>query len=70
MSHHEPQLTDEELLKPDQVAQKLQLDIRTVYRYIRDDKLRVVRLSAREFRIRRSELERFLRERETGNATD
>ena len=70
MSHHEPQLTDEELLKPEQVAQKLQLDIRTVYRYIRDDKLRVVRLSAREFRIRRSELERFLRARETGNATD
>jgi excisionase family DNA binding protein len=70
MSHHEPLLTDEELLKPEQVAQKLQLDIRTVYRYIRDDKLRVVRLSAREFRIRRSELERFLRERETGNATD
>ena len=70
MSHHEPQLTDEELFKPEQVAQKLQLDIRTIYRYIRDDKLRVVRLSAREFRIRRSELERFLRERETGNATD
>ncbi len=70
MSHHEPQLTDEELLKPEQVAQKLQLDIRTVYRYIRDDKLRVVRLSAREFRIRRSELERFLRERETGTGNE
>ena len=70
MSHHEPQLTDEELLKPEQVAQKLQLDIRTVYRYIRHDKLRVVRLSAREFRIRRSELERFLRERETSKGND
>ena len=70
MSHHEPQLTDEELLKPEQVAQKLQLDIRTVYRSIRDDKLRVVRLSAREFRIRRSELDRFLRARETDKDTD
>ena len=70
MSHQEPLLTDEELFKPEQVAQKLQLDIRTIYRYIRDDKLRVVRLSAREFRIRRSELERFLRECETDKATD
>jgi len=70
MSHHEPQLTDEELLKPEQVAQKLQLDIRTVYRYIRDDKLRVVRLSAREFRIRRSELDKFLRQREPAKTTD
>jgi excisionase family DNA binding protein len=65
MAHHEPVQTDEELLKPKQVADELQLHILTVYRYIRQEKLRVVRLSAREFRIRRSELKRFLRERET-----
>ena len=70
MSHHETVLTDEELLKPEQVAHKLQLNIRTVYRYIRNDELRVLRLSAREFRIRRSELERFLRERETSKGND
>ena len=70
MSHNEPLLTDEELLKPEQVAHKLQLDIRTIYRYIRQEQLRVVRLSAREFRIRRSELERFLRERETSKGHD
>ena len=70
MSHHELVQTDEELLKPKQVADELQLNILTVYRYIRQEKLRVVRLSAREFRIRRSELDRFLRERETDKVTD
>jgi len=70
MSHHELVQTDEELLKPKQVADELQLNILTVYRYIRQEKLRVVRLSAREFRIRRSELNRFLHEHETDKATD
>ena len=70
MSHHEQVQTNEELLKPKQVARELQSNIRTVYRYIRQEKLRVVRLSAREFRIRRSELDRFLRERETDKDTD
>ena len=69
MSHHELVQTDEELLKPKQVADELQLNILTVYRYIRQEKLRVVRLSAREFRIRRSELDRFLRARETDKGT-
>ena len=70
MSHHEHVQTNEELLKPKQVARELQSNIRTVYRYIRQEKLRVVRLSAREFRIQRSELDRFLREHETDKATD
>ena len=54
----------DELLKPKEVARELQVDIRTIYRYIREQRLRVVRLSTREFRIRRSELDRFLSERE------
>ena len=70
MSPQKPVPTDDELLKPKQVARELQSNIRTVYRYIRQEKLRVVRLSAREFRIRRSELDRFLRERETDKAID
>ena len=65
MSRNEPVQTDDELLKPKQVAEELQLNIETIYRYIRSQQLHVVRLSAREFRIRRSELDRFLRERET-----
>jgi len=70
MTHHEPVQTDDELLKPKQVAHELQLNIETIYRYIRQEQLRVVRLSAREFRIRRSELDRFLRARETDKDTD
>ena len=70
MSPNDQVQTDDELLKPKQVANELQLNIETIYRYIRQEQLRVVRLSAREFRIRRSELERFLRERETDKDTD
>ena len=70
MTHHEPVQTDDELLKPKQVANELQLNIETIYRYIRSQQLPVVRLSAREFRIRRSELDRFLQEHETGKYTD
>ena len=62
--------THDELLKPKQVAQELGVHLWTIYSYIRQQKLHVIRLSAREFRIRRSELKRFLRERETDKAID
>ena len=67
MAHHKQVQTNEELLKPKQVADELQLNIETIYRYIRQEQLYIVRLSAREFRIRRSELNKFLQERETGS---
>ncbi len=62
--------THDELLKLKQVAQELGVHLWTIYSYIRQQKLHVIRLSAREFRIRRSELERFLHERETDKTTD
>ena len=62
--------THDELLKPKDVAQELGVHLWTIYRYIRQQKLHVIRLSAREFRIRCSELERFLQARETGKRTD
>ena len=68
MSPTEPVQTDDELLRPQQVADELQLNIETIYRYIRTGQLPVVRLSAREFRIWRSKLNEFLRERETGKS--
>ena len=70
MPHQEQVQTDDELLKPKQVANELQLNIETIYRYIRQEQLYIVRLSAREFRIRRSELNRFLRQRESDKGTD
>ena len=57
---------NDELLTVEQVAAELQMHPDTVRRYIREKKLRAVRLSARDLRIRRSELNRFLKERETG----
>jgi excisionase family DNA binding protein len=55
----------DELLTVEQVAAELQLHPDTVRRYIREKKLRAVRLSSTNMRIRRSELDRFLKERET-----
>jgi excisionase family DNA binding protein len=55
---------DDELLTVRQVAQKLQVHFRTVERYIREHKLKALRLG-RYLRVRRSELNRFLSELET-----
>ena len=70
MSPNQQLQTEDEFLKPKQVAEELDLNIETIYRYIRSQQLRIVRLSAREYRIRRSELNRFLRERETSTGND
>jgi excisionase family DNA binding protein len=60
---------NDELLTVEQVAAELQLHPDTVRRYIRERKLRAVRLSSTNMRIRRSELDRFLKERETNGDT-
>ena len=55
----------EELLTIEQVASELQLHPDTVRRYIRERKLKAVRIASTALRVRRSELDRFLQERET-----
>ena len=60
----------DELLTVEQVAAELQLHPDTVRRYIREKKLQAVRLSSTNMRIRRSELDRFLKERETNGEDD
>ncbi len=60
---------DDELLTVRQVAQKLQVHFRTIERYIREHKLKALRLG-RYLRIRQSELDRFLSELETDKDTD
>ncbi len=62
--------SDDDLLTTEQVAAKLQLHIVTIRRYIREKKLRAVRFNARNVRIRRSELERFVHELETDKDID
>jgi len=55
----------DELLTVEEVAEILKLHVDTVRRYIREKKLRSIKLSNTAHRIRRSELDRFLKERES-----
>ena len=57
---------DDELLTIEEVADILKLHPDTIRRYVRERKLKAVRLSATQLRIKRSELDRFIKERETG----
>jgi len=61
---------EDELLTIEQVAERLQVHPDTVRRYIREKKLRAIRLSNTNLRVRRSELDRFLKERETDKDAD
>jgi len=55
----------DELLTIEQVAAELQLHPDTVRRYIRERKLTGVRISSTVVRVKRSELDKFLRDRST-----
>lgn len=62
-------MTDE-LLTLKQVSEELQLHIETVRDYVRTKKLPAIKLSAREYRVRRSDLNTFLEERRTDRSND
>ncbi len=57
-------ILDDELLSVERVAKILDVHPDTVRRYVRQKKLKAVRLSSTNLRIRRSELDRFIKERE------
>ena len=56
---------EDELLTIEQVAERLQLHPDTVRRYVREKKIKAIQLSKTNLRIRNSELQRYLKERET-----
>ena len=58
-------ILSDELLTVEQAADILQLHPDTVRRYVRERKLRAVRISPTNVRIRRSDLEKFIEERLT-----
>ncbi len=60
----------DELLTIDQVAAELQLHPDTIRRYIREKRLKAVRVGGTALRIRRSELDRFIREGEEADTED
>ena len=58
-------MNDGELLPLKEVAKQLGVSVVTVRRYIKQKKLAAVRLTDTNLRVRKSELERFIKERET-----
>ena len=57
---------DKEFYTPAEIAEKLRVNIMTIYRYIRAGKIRALKLG-KEFRIDVKEYERFLKSIETKN---
>ena len=55
---------DDKLLITDEVAEILRVHITTVRRMLRSGVLKYIEIAPREYRVRRSELDRFLQERE------
>jgi len=60
-------LTVQEIMTPEQVANYLQINPATVYRYIRQHRLEASRLG-RHYRVTRQALERFLRANSNADA--
>jgi len=58
-------MVDESLLTLDEVAERLGVSRVTLWRWIKNGKLAVVRLSQRTIYVRREELERFLKTSES-----
>lgn len=55
---------DDKLLTTNEVADILRVHITTVRRMLRNGVLKYIEIAPREYRVRRSELDGFLRERE------
>jgi excisionase family DNA binding protein len=55
---------DDELLTTDEVAKIIKMHVTTVRKMLRNGVLKYIEVAPREYRVRRSELDRFLQERE------
>jgi excisionase family DNA binding protein len=58
------QQVDEQLYTPQEVADYLKVDVRTVYRWLREGKMNAIRFQ-REYRIAESDLRDFLERHRT-----
>ena len=58
------QQVDEQLYTPQEVAEYLKVDVRTVYRWLREGEMNAIRFQ-REYRIAESDLRDFLERRRT-----
>jgi len=57
-------MTNDDLLTIPEAAQRIRVSRATLFKFIKEGRLQVVRLSARKVLIRREELEKFIRESE------
>jgi excisionase family DNA binding protein len=57
-------MAENELLTTEEIAARLKVLVQTVRRYIREGKLKAIRLEG-AYRLRREDLERFLENRRT-----
>ncbi len=55
-----------EYYTPEQVAEKLQLTVRTIWKYIREGKLPASQMGKRRYRISEEQLDRFMKAQEVG----
>jgi excisionase family DNA binding protein len=55
-------MEEEKLYTPEEVSKFLKVSSRTVYSYIKDKKLKAVRVGTRYWRVKRSDLQEFLQE--------
>lgn len=49
------------LLTPDQISKKLKVSVFTVYRWIKADRLRAIKITPRVFRIEEKDLKDFIK---------
>lgn len=61
---------EDELLTLEEVSDILKLHIETVREYVRTKKITAIKISRRDYRVRRSELNRFLDDRSTDRKED
>ena len=61
---------NDEILTAEDVAKIMKVNIRKVREWVTNGELAVVQVGKREYRIRKSELDRFIRDREKKRGTD
>ena len=53
---------EEKLYTPGEISKYLRIDIRTIYSYIKNKKLKAIKVGGKYWRIRESALQKFLKE--------
>ena len=66
----EKRMQEDEMLTADEVAKIMKVNIRTVRQWVATGEIMIILIGKREYRIARSELNRFIKERQGRKGTD